>query len=226
MAEPRTKELNPDASILGPRAARLARGPDLSQLRQPIKTSVSGTRQVIHALETATGEVKKFLLDEINLMYECKTCHSVFRSLANLISHKRTFCKTKYDEVLHMYQDKEGSEATNMKTVVIQAEPVECVEMAQCDLDLSGYSPSLELMGTAGLLEDMQARRRGLKGVGPPTNRLLPPGKVPLASVVEGLKEKLDGAQDFMSKMKKNYEVPQPQSTMHLEVSFLFSHNQ
>ena len=67
-----SKELNPDASILGPRAARLARGPDISQLRQPIKTSISGTRQVIHALETATGDVKKFLLDEINLMYECK----------------------------------------------------------------------------------------------------------------------------------------------------------
>ena len=120
-----SKELNPDASILGPRASRLARGPDLSQLRPPIKTSVSGTRQVIHALETATGDVKKVLLDEINLMYECKTCQSVFRSLANLISHKRTFCKAKYSEVLHMYQDKEGSNAANMQTVVIEAEPVE-----------------------------------------------------------------------------------------------------
>ena len=213
-----SKELNPDASILGPRAARLARGPDISQLRQPIKTSISGTRQVIHALETATGDVKKFLLDEINLMYECKICQSVFRSLANLISHKRTFCKAKYDSVLHMYQDKEGTEASNMQTVIIEAEPVECVASAQHNHDLTSYSPSEELAKTAGILDDLQSRRR--KHVGLSTHRLIAPGRLPLDEVIEGLNAKLDGAENTLAKMRKNYEAPRPEATMHLEPMF------
>lgn len=217
------KELNPEAPILGPRASRLGRGPDHSQLRQPIKTTVSGTRQVIHALETATGEVKKVLLDEINLMYECKICHSVFRSLANLISHKRTFCKAHYDDVQHMYLDKEGTDAVNMQTVVIEAEPVECVASAQASHDLQGYSPSFELLQTAGILDDLQGRLKPC--VGPRTNRLVSPGRRGLGNVVQGLKARLDGAEtDFMSKMQKNFEAPRPQSTMHLEVGFGYFH--
>ena len=62
--------------------------------------------QVIHALECGTGEVKEVLLEEINLMYECKTCFAVFRSVANLIAHKRTFCKGRYKDVHHIYRDK------------------------------------------------------------------------------------------------------------------------
>ena len=67
-----------DRSILGPAAKNLSsRGPDFSQLKTPISTSLSGTKQVIHALECGTGEVKEYLLEEINLMYECKTCFSL-----------------------------------------------------------------------------------------------------------------------------------------------------
>jgi len=206
--------------ILGPRAARLARGPDISQLRPPIKTSISGTRQVIHALETATGEVKKVLLDEINLMYECKICNSIFRSLANLIAHKKTFCKTKYNDVLHMYKDKEGAVAANMQTVVIEAEPVECVEPAQEAHTLENYSPSLELMKTAGILDELGSFSRPC--VGPPTNRLLPPGRQSLGAVVSGLKARLDSTEkDFYSKMQKNFESPRPPSSVvHLEPMF------
>ena len=46
-----------DKNILGPGAKSLGRGPDLSQLKSPILTSLSGTRQVIHALECGTGKV-------------------------------------------------------------------------------------------------------------------------------------------------------------------------
>ena len=54
-----------DKGILGPGARSLrGGGPDLSQLKSPIQTSLSGTRQVIHALECGTGEVKEVLLEE------------------------------------------------------------------------------------------------------------------------------------------------------------------
>ena len=133
-------------------------------------------------METGTGEVKNFLLNEINLMYECKTCFSVFRSIANLVAHKRTFCKGRYQGVLHLYQDKEGLDAAEMQTVVIEAEPVECV-VDQDKWKLEDYAPSYELLKTSGILQDIYS--------GPVINRLLPANKSGLQHVVSKLKAKL-----------------------------------
>eukprot|EP00090_Calanus_glacialis_P039965 TRINITY_DN6961_c0_g1_i1.p1 TRINITY_DN6961_c0_g1~~TRINITY_DN6961_c0_g1_i1.p1 ORF type:complete len:820 (-),score=223.21 TRINITY_DN6961_c0_g1_i1:225-2684(-) len=198
-----------DKCILGPGASRLAKGPDLSQLKPPIKTSLSGTKQIIHAMETGTGEVKNFLLNEINLMYECKTCFSVFRSIANLVAHKRTFCKGRYQGVLHLYQDKEGLDATEMQTVVIEAEPVECV-VDQDKWKMEDYAPSYELLKTSGILQDIYS--------GPVINRLLPANKSGLQHVVSKLKAKLDGTeQSFYQNMERNFETPKPTQVVHLE---------
>jgi len=195
-----------DKCILGPGANKLARGPDLSQLKPPIKTSLSGTKQMIHTMETGTGEVKNYLLNEINLMYECKTCFSVFRSIANLVSHKRTFCKAKYHGLIHLYQDKEGVDATEMQTVVIDAEPVECV-VEQENIDFSNYAPSFELLKTSGVLQDVSQ-----------TRRLLPPNKTGLHQAISKLKAKLDGSEEsFYQNLERNYETPKPTQIVHLE---------
>jgi len=198
-----------DKCILGPGATRLAKGPDLSQLKPPIKTSLSGTKQLIHAMETGTGEVKNFLLNEINLMYECKVCFSVFRSIANLIAHKRTFCKGRYDAMLHLYQDKEGTDATDMQTVIIDAEPVECV-VDQDKFNMSDYAPSYELLKTSGILQDIYS--------GPVINGLLPANKSGLHKVVSKLKSKLDGTEEsFYQNMERNFETNKPTQVVHLE---------
>ena len=179
-----------DKGILGPstRTLRGGPGPDLSQLKSPIQTSLSGTRQVIHAMECGTGEVKEVLLEEINLMYECKTCFAVFRSLANLIAHKRTFCKGRYKDVHHIYRDKyhDGSPPPppDLQTVVIEAEPVECV-VEESDINLNNYAPSMELLKTSGLLQDISNK--------PSINRLLPPRKKGLRQIVNKLKAKHEG---------------------------------
>ena len=176
-----------DKAILGPGAKSLGKGPDLSQLKSPIQTSLSGTRQVIHALECGTGEVKEYLLEEINLMYECKTCFSVFRSLANLIAHKRTFCKSKYKDVHHIHRDKYNDGApppVDVQTVVIEAEPVECV-VDEKDISLDNYAPSVELLKTSGILQDISNK--------PVINRLLPPRKQGIGQIVNKLKAKIDG---------------------------------
>ena len=178
-----------DKGILGPGARSLrGGGPDLSQLKSPIQTSLSGTRQVIHALECGTGEVKEVLLEEINLMYECKVCFAVFRSLANLIAHKRTFCKGRYKDVHHIYRDKyhDGSPPPppDLQTVVIEAEPVECV-VGEGDISLDNYAPSVELLQTSGILQDISNK--------PSINRLLPPRKKGLGQIVNSLKAKQEG---------------------------------
>ncbi|XP_072757176.1 uncharacterized protein [Anoplolepis gracilipes] len=75
--------------------------PDLSNLQKPIDTSVSDLCQVSKLLENGTDEVKSILSYECNIIYECRTCHSLFRSIVNLISHKRVYCKNKFNITLH-----------------------------------------------------------------------------------------------------------------------------
>jgi hypothetical protein len=38
-----------------------------------------GVRQVLQALERGSKEVRKYLLDEVNVVYECKVCMNFFR---------------------------------------------------------------------------------------------------------------------------------------------------
>lgn len=96
---------------------------DLSVLRKPITTSVNGLNEARKAYEDGTDEVihynffgflflvikktvvfgffffsqvRKLLSNECDIIYECKVCRNLFRSLANFISHKRVYCKTTY----------------------------------------------------------------------------------------------------------------------------------
>lgn len=71
--------------------------PDLSQLRPPIDTSVSTLYRVSKVLENGSDEVRSILAYECDLVYECRVCRSLFRSLANFISHKRIYCKERFD---------------------------------------------------------------------------------------------------------------------------------
>ncbi|XP_070530944.1 zinc finger protein 800 isoform X2 [Cardiocondyla obscurior] len=75
--------------------------PDLSSLRKPIDTSISNLYQVCELLDDGTDEVKSILSHECNVIYECRVCHSLFRSIGNLVSHKREYCTEKFDVTLH-----------------------------------------------------------------------------------------------------------------------------
>ncbi|XP_015512892.2 zinc finger protein 800 [Neodiprion pinetum] len=74
--------------------------PDLSQLRKPIDISVSSLLQVTKLLEVGGEEVKSMLAYECDVVYECRVCRSLFRSLANFISHKRVYCREKFNIAL------------------------------------------------------------------------------------------------------------------------------
>lgn len=43
------------------------------------------------------------LANECDIIYECKACRNIFRSLANFISHKRTYCTTKFNSSQHFH---------------------------------------------------------------------------------------------------------------------------
>ena len=70
-------------------------------------------------------QVVDVLLNECSIIYECKVCFNLFRSISNFISHKRTFCKNKSQKVLHHFNNPDQETAD--KLVIVQPEPVETV---------------------------------------------------------------------------------------------------
>lgn len=67
-------------------------GPDYSILRKPVEISVSGLNEVIKVFQNCSTELHHLLSHECDVVYECKVCRNLFRSLANFISHKRVYC--------------------------------------------------------------------------------------------------------------------------------------
>jgi len=158
------------------------RGPDTSVLRQSIEVSKTGMRQAIHALECGSKEVVDVLLNECNLIYECKVCFNLFRSLANFISHKRTFCKNKSKTVLHHFNNPEQDKNTADKLVVVEPEPVETV-FPEAGFELQDYSPSIELLKEAGILNEIEEK--------PLVNSLLPSNSKHSQSKLSGIVKSL-----------------------------------
>eukprot|EP00092_Neocalanus_flemingeri_P039851 GFUD01043402.1.p1 GENE.GFUD01043402.1~~GFUD01043402.1.p1 ORF type:complete len:648 (-),score=155.03 GFUD01043402.1:902-2845(-) len=173
----------PTTNPLGPNSNFINRGPDSAVLRPSIKTSVTGVRQAITALESGTREVRSYLLNEVNIIYECKVCLNMFRSLANLTAHKRSYCIEHFEDVNHIFSSKKSSEAAQLQTVVIEAEPVETV-IPEPSWDIENYAPSLDLLKDAGIISAIEEK--------PIINRLLPPRKANLTAVVDKLASKLD----------------------------------
>lgn len=66
---------------------------DLSVLRKPIHTALSGFLEAKKAYENGTDEIRRLLARECDVIYECNTCRNIFRSLTNFISHKRVYCR-------------------------------------------------------------------------------------------------------------------------------------
>lgn len=148
---------------------------DTSVLTPPVMTSLTGMRQALHALEAGSPELKRVLFDEANLVYECRVCLNMFRSLANLIKHKRAFCSHRYAQVRHEFSDQnrkpDDGEIVNVsnnnnirtKKVLIEPEPVPDCCLINPDSwggDLSTYSPSMELIKTAGILQELQPHQQ------------------------------------------------------------------
>lgn len=115
---------------------------DLSLMRQPIATSITGFEEVLRAYEAGTNEVRstwvftrnslqlsilffsqlrKLLSRECDLIYECKVCRNIFRSLTNFISHKRVYCRSSFNASDHFHFRDNGFQVQDISTI-IQAE--------------------------------------------------------------------------------------------------------
>lgn len=67
------------------------------------------------------AQLRKLLSRECDLIYECKVCRNIFRSLTNFISHKRVYCRGSFNASDHFHFRDSGFQVQDISTI-IQAE--------------------------------------------------------------------------------------------------------
>ncbi|XP_062537810.1 uncharacterized protein LOC134206139 [Armigeres subalbatus] len=105
----------------GGSSATAQRHIDLSVLRKPILTAVTGFVEAFKAYEAGTEEIRKLLTSECDVLYECRVCRNIFRSLTNFISHKRVYCRKLFNAAQHFHFQNDGFLDQDIATI-LQAE--------------------------------------------------------------------------------------------------------
>ncbi|CAI9728823.1 finger 800-like [Octopus vulgaris] len=65
---------------------------DLSLLRKSLQARGKTIDQLVNCIYYGTTEVRQYILNESDVIIECKACRNLFRALPNFVAHKRIYC--------------------------------------------------------------------------------------------------------------------------------------
>lgn len=140
-------------------AAAADRVHDLSLLRMPIGTSISGFAHVHQAFERGTAEIQHMLGHECDLIFECRVCRNIFRSLANFLSHKRIYCTARFARQKHCHfqlDDVGGGGGTGDDGDVGRRLDADCTQIVQLEQDFAEARPTT-VLGAKGAFRDLSS---------------------------------------------------------------------
>lgn len=78
---------------------------DESLMVPPINTGSRGPRQILNVIRDGTSEARDIVLNECNIIFECRLCSNMFRSLPNFMAHKRLYCTDHLCSGMRLFDD-------------------------------------------------------------------------------------------------------------------------
>ncbi|XP_033640134.1 zinc finger protein 800-like [Asterias rubens] len=69
-----------------------AKQPDVTILHPAMNPAHQGIQQIVNCFRFGTPFLKQLILQEADVIYECRVCRSLFRGLLNFVEHKKCFC--------------------------------------------------------------------------------------------------------------------------------------
>ncbi|XP_054722907.1 LOW QUALITY PROTEIN: zinc finger protein 800-like [Uloborus diversus] len=179
---------------------------DHAILQEPLNLGVTDIKQILKCVQSGSREVKDLILNECSLIYECKLCQALFRSLANFMYHKRCYCKKHVCEKMVLFQDFDPEEPQD--PVLVHPEAPE---------ELPEKQPEAETASSKVLPKMMECTVELVKADVPdhipfPESSTKTPPAIP-ENVPEAESVPKQKATERISKQKAAKVIPKPSST-------------
>ncbi|XP_038051317.1 zinc finger protein 800-like isoform X2 [Patiria miniata] len=88
-----------------------AKQPDVTVLHPPMNPARHGIQQIVDCFRFGTPFLKQLILQEADVIYECRVCRSLFRGLLNFVEHKKCFCVERVSSDINLVGKRQNTDA-------------------------------------------------------------------------------------------------------------------